>query len=157
MVIGANIYSKREAPEDGVTVEGHFFNTKDIAPEVGGFGGHIEMLVELNRDGSIKEVDVLSHNETPSYAAGISEPEFLEQFKGKGVDDGFIVGEDVDAITGATISSRAVAEILRTCLERINKKDKAQSRHPERASDILTGLEQKGLEPQEAKYYRIIQ
>lgn len=128
------------------------FNTKDIAPEIKGMGGHIEMLVELDSDGNIKDVKVLSHNETPEYAAGISDPEFLAQFKGKGVDDGFIVGEDIDGITGATISSGAVAETLKACLERINNADESGRQ----ASGVLTRLRDAGLEPKEAEYYRVM-
>ena len=128
------------------------FNTKDIAPEVKGIGGHIEMMVELNDDGSIKDVKVLNHNETPEYAAGITGPDFLVQFKGKGVDDAFIVGKDIDAITGATISSRAVSETLKTCLERVVSKVETEPH----SSGIVTELKEAGLEPKEAEYYKAI-
>ena len=129
------------------------FNTKDIAPEVKGIGGHIEMMVELDGDGKIKEVTILDHNEAPEYTAGITGPDFLVQFKGKGVDDAFIVGEDIDAITGATISSKAVSETLKTCLERVVSKVETEPH----SSGIVTRLEKAGLEPREAKYYEIVE
>ncbi len=125
IAIGVNIYTRTgvdaAASRKKIIPKGYIFNTRDIAPEIKGFGAsHIEMQVELDRNGNIKKVSVLSHNETPEYASGISQPEFLDQFKGKGVEDAFIVGGDIDAITRATISSRAVALTLKTCLERID-------------------------------------
>jgi len=116
IAIGVNIYGRREVHRKNVVTEGYFFNTREIAPEVKGFGGHIEMLVELNKDGSIKDIEVLQHAETREYAAGITQPEFLSQFKGKVTGDSF---EDIDAITRATISSKAVARTLKTSLERL--------------------------------------
>jgi len=116
LAVGFNIYKRSEAPKDVRAAKGHSFNTKELAPDVRGFGGHIEMLVELDKDESIKDVKVLRHSETNEYAAGISQPEFLAQFKGKTADDSF---EDIDAITHATISSKAVARTLKTSLERL--------------------------------------
>jgi uncharacterized protein with FMN-binding domain len=124
VAIAVNIYqrypSDNEISERETSSGSYTFNTKDIAPEVKGFGGHIEMLVGLERDDSIKDIRVLTHSETSQYASGITEPGFLDQFKGMSLEDGFIVGEDIDAVTHATISSKAIAMILKTCLQRID-------------------------------------
>lgn len=141
----------------GEVLEGHSFNTKDIAPDVGGVGGHIEMQVMLDEDGKIRDVEILSHNEIPDYIARIIESGFLGQFKGKGAGEEFIVGKDIDAVTGATISSKAVAEILKTCLDRIDKKTKAAPEEEKASAIDLVNLEEAGLKPQEAKYYRVIE
>ena len=122
--IGVNVYG-RARPNALISLQpvlprDNFFNTIDIAPEVRGFGGHIEMLVELDKESHIKDIEVLSHNETSQYAVGITGPEFLDQFKGKDVRDEFIVGKDIDGITQATISSKAVARTLKASLERID-------------------------------------
>ncbi|MBU1006121.1 MAG: FMN-binding protein, partial [Candidatus Omnitrophica bacterium] len=74
--------------------------------------------------------------------------EFLEQFKGKGADDAFIIGKDIDAVTGATVSSEAVADILKICLERLGKKPSVP---------LVTELKKSGIEPREAKYYKVIE
>jgi len=125
MAVAVNVHIRKgpgeAAPGQPILREGNSFNTKDIAPDVKGLGGPIEMLVGLDKEGNIEDVEVLSHNETSQYAAGISEPEFLDQFKGKGSEDDFIVGEDIDGVTHATISSSAVAMTLKTSLERINR------------------------------------
>jgi Na+-translocating ferredoxin:NAD+ oxidoreductase RnfG subunit len=111
------------------------------------------MLVRLNKNGSIKDVKILSHNESPEYAPGITQPEFLGQFKGKDVNDPFVIGQDIDAVTGATISSKAVADILKTCLERVTRGTNIQ---PQQKSEILIRLERAGLKPKEASYYKAI-
>ncbi|MBU1852458.1 MAG: FMN-binding protein, partial [Candidatus Omnitrophica bacterium] len=99
---------------------GYCFNTRDVAPEEKGYSGPLEILVGLDKEGNILNLEVLRHNETPQYASGITSPEFLGQFKGKGASDRFIVGEDIDGITQATISSKSVARILKAALERFD-------------------------------------
>ena len=147
--IGA-IYTKKDDRSD----DGYTFNTKDIAPDIQGVGGPIEMLVRLDKNGNIVDVKILSHNETPEYAKGITEPSFLNQFKGKNADDDFIIGKDVDAVTGATISSKAVIDTLKTSLQRYKNMTGPK---PETSSGILKRLERFGLTPKEARYYEVIE
>ena len=82
-----------------------------------GFNGKIELMVGILADGTLNKVSVLSQNETPGLGANMDKPKFKDQFKGKNPasyklfvkkDQG-----DVDAITAATISSRAFTEALR--------------------------------------------
>ena len=82
-----------------------------------GFNGKVELMVGILADGTINKVSVLSQNETPGLGANMDKPKFKNQFKGKNPasyklfvkkDQG-----DVDAITAATISSRAFTEALR--------------------------------------------
>ena len=155
LIVAALSIQARDKEEE--TIEAYSFNTRDIAPDVGGVGGHIEMQVMLHEDGSIRDIEILSHNETPDHAAMIIESGFLEQFKGKGAGDALIVGEDIDAVTGATVSSKAVAEILKTCLDKIDKRTKAAPEEEKASAIDLVNLEEAGLKPQEAKYYRVIE
>lgn len=74
-----------------------------------GYGGPVRMVIGLDRNGKVAGLTILSMNETPGLGTRIeSEPWFMEQFLG--LPEGF--GErDVkrlDAISGATRSSRAV-------------------------------------------------
>ncbi len=117
IAMAVNIHGRYGSNKESVVREGYFFNTKDLAPEVKGFGGRIEMLVELNKDENIKDIEILEHSETSEYVADMmTRPEFLAQFKGKKAGDDF---DDIDAITHATISSKAVARALKTSLERL--------------------------------------
>jgi len=77
-----------------------------------GYGGKIGILVGLETDRAVRGIRIISHQETPGLGAKITKIEFLGQFAGL-VPDQLALPRDggaVDAITGATISSRAVAE-----------------------------------------------
>jgi len=82
-----------------------------------GFQGVIRLIVGLDTAGErLTGIKILKHLETPGLGARITEDWFQDQFKGKSVDDSFVAKEDVEAITGATISSRAVSSIIRDTL-----------------------------------------
>ncbi|MCM8765234.1 MAG: RnfABCDGE type electron transport complex subunit G [Candidatus Omnitrophica bacterium] len=87
-----------------------------------GYSGLIEMLVGFNKEGIIQGIIILEHRETPGLGAKISEvrygekkPWFLEQFKDKKASN--LNFSTINAITGATISTRAVLEAVRNCVE----------------------------------------
>lgn len=81
-----------------------------------GFGGRIEIMAGFNADGSIKNFKVISSNETPGLGSKVDEPKFKEQFEGFHPDRQILKvrqdGGDIDAVTAATISSRAVLNAL---------------------------------------------
>lgn len=83
-----------------------------------GYNGYIRMLVGIDAAGVIKGVEILEQYETPGLGANIDqtrpgekEPYFLRQFKGKQART-VTVKKDIDAITGATISSKAVSDAI---------------------------------------------
>ncbi|HOP73780.1 MAG TPA: RnfABCDGE type electron transport complex subunit G [Bacillota bacterium] len=77
-----------------------------------GYSSNIEMLVGIKPDGQLAKVVILSQSETPGLGTNIVNPEFIEQpaiYNSKGQDLKVTKdGGKVDAVTGATISSRAV-------------------------------------------------
>ena len=73
-----------------------------------GFGGDLSLMVGFDAAREIVGVAVVSHSETPGLGSLAAEPDFLSQFAGKGGE--LTLGEDVDAISGATVSSRAVLD-----------------------------------------------
>ncbi len=76
-----------------------------------GFGGDVSLMVGYRADGSILGVQVVSHSETPGLGAKVEEEAHLSQYNGKSGELALDKdGGDVDAISGATISSRAVLE-----------------------------------------------
>jgi Na+-translocating ferredoxin:NAD+ oxidoreductase subunit G len=82
-----------------------------------GFGGDVFIVlgVDLDTD-KIMGVGVTTHSETPGVGARAkTDPKFVAQFKGKTLEGTFKVkadGGQVDAIGGATITSRAVSMAL---------------------------------------------
>lgn len=83
-----------------------------------GFGGEIEIMVGLLEDGTISNTSVLSHKETPGLGDKMDKKKsnFSAQFSGKNPADFRLKvikdGGDVDAITAATISSRAFCDAV---------------------------------------------
>ena len=67
-----------------------------------GYGGEMDLILGMNNDGTIIEVNTLKHSETKGMGSKTTEEPFRSQFTGK---DASLEG--VDAITGATISSKA--------------------------------------------------
>jgi len=92
-----------------------------------GYSGYIKIKVGINKNGEIKGIKILQHNETPGLGAKTKEDKFLSQFKGKTAEELYLKKDKsegkIDAITGATISSRAVADGVRKLLEKTNKKE----------------------------------
>jgi Na+-translocating ferredoxin:NAD+ oxidoreductase subunit G len=80
-----------------------------------GYGGDIDILVGLDSGFEIKGVSILSQTETPGLGSRITESLFTDQFKGLSLSDIALKSEGgkIDAITGATISSRAVVNAIK--------------------------------------------
>lgn len=83
-----------------------------------GFSGEVRLIVGFNPDGTIYRTEVLSQHETPGLGDKMerSKSDFAKQFDGKNPADFHLAvskdGGDVDAITAATISSRAYTEAI---------------------------------------------
>lgn len=81
-----------------------------------GYSGLIELIVGMKPDGTIIKYEVLQHKETPGLGSKISDSAFAKQFNNQNPAQFRLKvkkdGGDVDAITAATISSRAICDAL---------------------------------------------
>lgn len=80
-----------------------------VAPS--GFDGEINMMVGISKDGKILGVSIISHTETAGLGAvAAAKTSAGEAFRGQfsDADAPFAVGDNIDALTGATITSKAV-------------------------------------------------
>lgn len=87
-----------------------------------GYGGLIDILIGLENETTIKGVTIISHLESPGLGARITESSFIDQFIGVNIADVALrqKGGEIDAITGATISARAVVDAVRaTAMEKV--------------------------------------
>lgn len=82
-----------------------------------GYGGPVELSVGISADGKIEGISVVSSRETTGLGSKVLSEENLEQFNGRSGKDRLEVGEDVQAVTGATITSKSVALQARKALE----------------------------------------
>ena len=76
-----------------------------------GYAGDIDIICGIDGEGNIVKTKTLSHSETSGVGSKITEPEFMEQFVGKG--EGL---DGVEAISGATVSSEAYIGAIRSAL-----------------------------------------
>ncbi len=90
-----------------------------------GYSGDVWIMVGLLPDGAINNTQVLEHKETPGLGSKMSDPKFKDQFNSKNPADFSLTvkkdGGDVDALTGATISSRAFSEAIQTAYDAYSK------------------------------------
>lgn len=79
-----------------------------------GYSSYINLLVSVDKNFTVQKINVLHHAETPGLGDEIEKDYFQKQFAGKTIDTLVVIkGETPDkiqAISGATISSRAVTE-----------------------------------------------
>ena len=88
-----------------------------------GFGGNITMMVGISKDGAITGISIISHTETAGLGSVAAEDSakgtaFRTQFAG--ISEAVSVDKDggqIDSLTGATISSRAVTQGVNAAME----------------------------------------
>ncbi|MFW5943169.1 MAG: FMN-binding protein [bacterium] len=78
--------------------------------EAEGYGGPISVAVAVNLEGQVLGTSVVEHRETPSFFRRVVNDEFMEAFTEKAYDEPFRLGQDLDGVTGATYTARALAE-----------------------------------------------
>jgi electron transport complex protein RnfG len=90
-----------------------------------GYGGNVWLMVGLLPDGTIHNVSVLEHHETPGLGTKMAETAFIDQFIDKNPASFTLEvkkdGGDIDAISGATISSRAFAQAAQLAFDNYMK------------------------------------
>ncbi len=79
-----------------------------------GYSSYINTMVAVDKDFKVQKINILGHGETPGLGDEIETDSFKGQFKDKDLNHLKVVKtetkEDIQAISGATISSRAVTE-----------------------------------------------
>jgi len=93
---------------------------------VQGYSGAITLMFGTDSDGGVTGLRVLSHTETPGLGAKITTGQFRDQFRNRRLEQLILKEDDpakgkIDAVTGATISSRAVTKALSSTLESFNR------------------------------------
>ncbi len=123
MVPGADSFSREKATVNGEEIDFYSASRKGkpaglvVTVSQRGYGGTIDMLVGIDSAGAVSGVKVLKMAETPGLGTKASEPSFLDRFKGKRSDDELKAKYDIQAITGATITSQAVCDGVKKALK----------------------------------------
>ena len=101
---------KEEKPAQTVELTGDVHQGKAV-----GFGnGEVTARLTLNDDGTIAALVIDASTQTPGFGTRCADEEFTAQFIGK--SGPFTLNENVDGLTGATITSTAAVEAINAAL-----------------------------------------
>ncbi len=93
-----------------------------------GYGGDIEIITGISAEGNVTGMKVVSHSETPGLGANSEKLEFRNQFVGKSTSSNISVvksapkDNEIQAISGATITSKAVTGGVNMAIDVFNSK-----------------------------------
>lgn len=88
-----------------------------------GYGGDVRVMTGIDTEGNITGVVILEHEETPGLGANAEKPSFTDQFKQPAGDGLTLVKNrapnpgEVEALTGASFTSNAVANAVNEAIE----------------------------------------
>ncbi|MDH5493849.1 MAG: FMN-binding protein [Myxococcales bacterium] len=88
----------------------------------------IDFATFLDAGGRVSRVEVLAYREP--YGDGIRAERFRRQFLGRHADTGFRTGRDIDAISGATLSSRSMARAVHRAVVLVSEMRRAPAGQP---------------------------
>lgn len=94
------------------------FWTTELEPLERAYDGPIKMLVGMDTQGVLTGIIVTDHREPYGYFS-VDLPEFAEQFERKSVREPFRVGDDIDAITRATVTVTSASRAVRNSSRRV--------------------------------------
>jgi Predicted NADH:ubiquinone oxidoreductase, subunit RnfG len=107
----------------GNDVVGYVFVTKSKS-----YGGDLSAMTGIGRDGKVAGVSILSSNDTPGLGLNAQKESFRGQYRQAAPENGFEVVKSgtakdgqIEAVTGATITSKAVTDCVNQAVARYQK------------------------------------
>lgn len=122
---GANVFSELYTEDTSInSITGAYNGTQfmgycvEVSPK--GFGGTISLMVGIDENGAVTGVSILDHSETAGLGSKAETPDFLKQYVNKSGTITVDTGKNaIHAITGATVTSKAVTSGVNTALTAI--------------------------------------
>ena len=119
---------KNNYGKNGITIEKSFKQKEDIGYIIqvvdhDGFGGDIELIVGINLQKEITGVEILSIDETVGLGMNAKNEDFRNQYVGKKVKKFQVVktgkqeDDEIDSLSGATITSKAMTNGMNAALD----------------------------------------
>ena len=105
---------------DGSTAVGYVVTAVSNA----GYGGDIRVMVGIDSNTNVTRVKILEASETAGLGANASKPEFIDQYIGTAGELMVVKGDnpgdgEIAAISGATITSKAVTSCVNAAIEQV--------------------------------------
>lgn len=118
----AEVRSRADGLYAGLDKSGRACAYAVVGADAHGFGGEIRLMVGFRPDCSIVTYRKLAASETPGLGTKLTAPEFVGQFEGRAAANALKVtkdGGEIEAITSATITSRAVCAAVNAAKGRL--------------------------------------
>lgn len=96
-----------------------------------GYAGPIDLLVGMDAQGNITGVQIIAQRETTGFFRLILSEGFLEQFVDRSYRDSLQVGNDIDGVSGATVSAEGIAASARQAIRLIAQQGMGSPLPPE--------------------------
>jgi electron transport complex protein RnfG len=111
-----------------------------------GFHGPVDLMIAISNEGKMTGIKVISHSETPGLGAKIDEDKFKERFKNVPIDKGVSMVKttpttenEVEGVTGATISSKAVGTAVNEAINYYRVNIQGEAPIDENGTDANSG------------------
>lgn len=110
-----------------------------------GFHGPVELIIAISKEDKVSGVKILSHSETPGLGAKIAEPKFIEKIKNLPIAEDIEMvkitpskDNQVEGVSGASISSRAVGTAINDVIRYYKENIKGEDVAPKEEVDTTT-------------------
>ncbi|NIP26160.1 MAG: 4Fe-4S binding protein [Phycisphaerae bacterium] len=113
---------------------GYIFSSEDLAPEIRGFGGKMNLGIHVNTTGRLINFHIIKSNETPAYLNLLSQPDANDLTWYAHLNGSKLFQPqpfaDVHSVTGATVSSEAILSSIQTSAHKFASQVLGQSLEP---------------------------
>lgn len=108
-----------------VAIQGDLFVGSDGAGQIigyatmataPGYGGPIDVLVGVDPAGVVLGIEIVAQRESPGFFRLVKSSDLIADYTGRAVTDPLRLGDDLDAITGATVSTEGVTNAVRAAV-----------------------------------------
>ncbi len=95
-----------------------------------GYGGPVYLLVGVDTSAEIVGIQVIEQRETPGFYALLRDRDYFNSFLGQSIDTEYVLGENIDSVSGATLSAQAVASAIQQATQQISRNALATTSPP---------------------------
>ena len=86
-----------------------------------GYGGTITVMSAFTPEGQITQIKVTEAQETPGFGSKVTAtPSYWERYMDQDASQALVLNQDIDAESGATISSKALLRAVNSAIEAYN-------------------------------------
>ena len=89
--------------------------------EASGYGGPLDVVIEIDTSGNTTSIAILNHRETPTFFDKTIKTDLLRNLVKTNYDDKITMGEDIDGVAGATYTARAIIQATQQASHQVGR------------------------------------